>query len=32
LFEEDPGDKDILKTVTGWTLRWPEEALGGEAK
>ncbi|KXJ89775.1 nicotinamide N-methyltransferase [Microdochium bolleyi] len=25
LFEEDPGDEDVLKTVTGWTLRWPAE-------
>jgi nicotinamide N-methyltransferase len=32
LFDDDPGDKDILKTVTGWTLRWPEEALGAEGK
>ena len=23
LFEDDPGDKDILKTVTGFTVRWP---------
>jgi nicotinamide N-methyltransferase len=29
LFEEDPGDEEILKTVTGWELRWPEEALEG---
>ena len=27
LFEEDPGDKEVLKTVTGWVLSWPEEAL-----
>ncbi|KAL2259770.1 hypothetical protein VTK26DRAFT_6443 [Humicola hyalothermophila] len=27
LFEDDPGDKEVLKTVTGWVLRWPEEAL-----
>ncbi|EAQ84949.1 hypothetical protein CHGG_08963 [Chaetomium globosum CBS 148.51] len=27
LFEKDPGDEEILKTVTGWELRWPEEAL-----
>lgn len=26
LFEKDPGDKEILKTVTGWVLTWPEEA------
>ncbi|KAJ1324807.1 EEF1A N-terminal glycine/lysine methyltransferase [Microdochium nivale] len=25
LFEEDPGDEEILKTVTGWTLRWPAD-------
>ncbi|KAK4178682.1 putative nicotinamide N-methyltransferase [Triangularia setosa] len=24
LFEEDPGDEDILKTVTGWVVSWPE--------
>lgn len=28
LFEKDPGDVDILKTVTGWQLRWPDEVLG----
>ncbi|EGS19783.1 nicotinamide N-methyltransferase-like protein [Thermochaetoides thermophila DSM 1495] len=34
LFENDPGDVEILKTVTGWELRWPEtECLGnGEVK
>jgi nicotinamide N-methyltransferase len=32
LFEKDPGDEEILKTVTGWTLRWPEEVLGEEGK
>lgn len=26
LFEEDPGDEEVLKTVTGWVVRWPEEA------
>ncbi|KAK4229475.1 hypothetical protein QBC38DRAFT_110620 [Podospora fimiseda] len=25
LFENDPGDEEVLKTVTGWILRWPEE-------
>lgn len=25
LFENDPGDEDVLKTVTGFTLRWPTE-------
>lgn len=25
LFEEDPGDEDVRKTVTGWTLRWPAD-------
>ena len=25
LFEKDPGDEEVLKTVTGWTLRWPDE-------
>ncbi|KAK4044250.1 protein N-terminal and lysine N-methyltransferase EFM7 [Parachaetomium inaequale] len=27
LFEKDPGDVEVLKTVTGWELRWPEEVL-----
>ncbi|PKS11538.1 hypothetical protein jhhlp_003303 [Lomentospora prolificans] len=27
LFENDPGDLEVQKTVTGWTVRWPEEAL-----
>lgn len=27
LFEEDPGDEEVLKTVTGWVLSWPLEAL-----
>ncbi|KAK0629003.1 hypothetical protein B0T17DRAFT_614850 [Bombardia bombarda] len=26
LFENDPGDEDIRKTVTGWVLQWPKEA------
>ncbi|KAK4100565.1 nicotinamide N-methyltransferase-like protein [Parathielavia hyrcaniae] len=25
LFEKDPGDVEVLKTVTGWVLTWPEE-------
>ncbi|KXX73364.1 Protein N-methyltransferase NNT1 [Madurella mycetomatis] len=25
LFEKDPGDEEVLKTVTGWVVRWPEE-------
>ncbi|KAK4676996.1 Protein N-terminal and lysine N-methyltransferase efm7 [Podospora pseudoanserina] len=25
LFEEDPGDEEILKTVTGWVVSWPEK-------
>ena len=25
MFENDPGDEDIQKTVTGFTLRWPPE-------
>ncbi|SPQ26867.1 54b29192-0584-4deb-af1c-d8d97aacece5 [Thermothielavioides terrestris] len=29
LFEKDPGDEEILKTVTGWVLRWPEEVWEG---
>lgn len=29
LFEKDPGDEEVLKTVTGWTLRWPDEVLEG---
>ncbi|AEO64284.1 uncharacterized protein THITE_2110264 [Thermothielavioides terrestris NRRL 8126] len=29
LFEKDPGDEEILKTVTGWVLRWPEEVCEG---
>ncbi|KAL2130659.1 hypothetical protein VTI74DRAFT_6122 [Chaetomium olivicolor] len=29
LFEKDPGDEEVLKTVTGWELRWPEEVLEG---
>ncbi|GAB1315934.1 Protein N-terminal and lysine N-methyltransferase efm7 [Madurella fahalii] len=24
LFEKDPGDEEVLKTVTGWVVRWPE--------
>ncbi|KAK3381592.1 hypothetical protein B0H63DRAFT_396315 [Podospora didyma] len=25
LFKDDPGDVEVLKTVTGWEIRWPEE-------
>ena len=25
MFENDPGDEDVQKTVTGFTLRWPSE-------
>lgn len=25
LFEDDPGDKEVLKTCTGWVVRWPGE-------
>ncbi|CAJ2505147.1 Uu.00g125410.m01.CDS01 [Anthostomella pinea] len=25
MFENDPGDEDIQKTVTGFTVRWPDE-------
>ncbi|SPO05023.1 probable Putative nicotinamide N-methyltransferase [Cephalotrichum gorgonifer] len=31
LFENDPGDLEVQKTVTGWTVRWPEEACRGAA-
>ncbi|KAK4130989.1 hypothetical protein BT67DRAFT_428493 [Trichocladium antarcticum] len=31
LFEKDPGDEEVLKTVTGWALRWPEAACRGAA-
>lgn len=26
LFENDPGDVDVQKTVTGWVVSWPESA------
>ncbi|KAK3682494.1 hypothetical protein B0T22DRAFT_386859 [Podospora appendiculata] len=26
LFENDPGDEEVRKTVTGWVLTWPKEA------
>ncbi|KAI5856716.1 hypothetical protein GGS23DRAFT_396313 [Durotheca rogersii] len=26
MFEDDPGDEDVRKTVTAFTLRWPEAA------
>ncbi|KAI0019154.1 hypothetical protein F4780DRAFT_459956 [Xylariomycetidae sp. FL0641] len=25
MFENDPGDEDVQKTVTGFTVRWPDE-------
>ncbi|KAH9988422.1 hypothetical protein F4779DRAFT_276641 [Xylariaceae sp. FL0662B] len=25
MFENDPGDEEVRKTVTGFTLRWPDE-------
>lgn len=25
LFENDPGDEEVLKTVSGYTVRWPDE-------
>lgn len=25
LFENDPGDEDVLKTVTGWAVTWPAD-------
>lgn len=32
LFESDPGDEEVRKTVTGWTLRWPQEHVDGKMK
>ncbi|KAK1759675.1 hypothetical protein QBC47DRAFT_372759 [Echria macrotheca] len=29
LFEDDPGDEEVRKTVTGWTLAWPEAFVDG---
>lgn len=29
LFEEDPGDEEVRRTVTGWTLAWPREVCEG---
>lgn len=29
MFEGDPGDLEVQKTVTGWTVRWPEEVCEG---
>ncbi len=31
LFEKDPGDEEVLKTVTGWVLRWPDEVCDAAA-
>lgn len=28
LFEDDPGDREVLKTCTGWVVRWPREGEG----
>ena len=28
LFENDPGDLDVQKTVTGFEIRWPSSAFG----
>lgn len=28
LFEDDPGDVEVLKTCTGWVVRWPAEGEG----
>lgn len=25
MFEDDPGDEEVRKTCTGWTVRWPQE-------
>lgn len=30
LFEDDPGDEEVLKTCTGWVVQWPRE--GEEVK
>lgn len=27
MFEDDPGDVEVLKTCTGWTVMWPEEEV-----
>lgn len=32
LFENDPGDEEIRKTVTGWTVRWPTDDEKAAAK
>ncbi|KAI0129501.1 hypothetical protein BJ170DRAFT_276196 [Xylariales sp. AK1849] len=29
MFENDPGDIDIQKLCTGWTIRWPEDKCSG---
>jgi nicotinamide N-methyltransferase len=31
LFENDPGDLDVQKTVNGFTVRWPEAACGSSS-
>jgi len=29
LFENDPGDEEVRKTVTGWFVKWPREFVEG---
>ncbi|KAK0617124.1 hypothetical protein B0T14DRAFT_258636 [Immersiella caudata] len=29
LFENDPGDEEVRKTVTGWSVTWPKEYVEG---
>jgi nicotinamide N-methyltransferase len=29
LFENDPGDEEVRKTVTGWFVTWPKEYVEG---
>jgi len=30
LFENDPGDEEVRKTVTGWFVSWPKEYVEGK--
>jgi EEF1A N-terminal glycine/lysine methyltransferase len=30
LFENDPGDEEVRKTVTGWFVTWPKEFVEGK--
>ncbi|KAK0640969.1 hypothetical protein B0T16DRAFT_205136 [Cercophora newfieldiana] len=30
LFENDPGDEEVRKTVTGWCVTWPREYVEGK--